>query len=39
MDNITVVFIAFSNFEACQKTLNPQYIDEEHIEEDQFPEK
>ena len=39
MDNITVVFIAFSNFEECQKTLNPYYIDEEHIEEEQFPEK
>ena len=39
MDNITVVFVAFSNFERCQKEFNLLYLDEENIEDDQYPEK
>jgi hypothetical protein len=39
MDNITVVFVAFNNFEACQKNLAPQYLDDEYMEEYQYPEK
>ena len=39
MDNITVVFVAFNNFELWQKNLDPEYLEDDRMEEYQYPEK